>query len=157
MGSKIDFLFIGCFCALLPEKIKILVSKRRMINAYVLVPAALIINTYTDSLSPLQMGRTLNSFGYLCAMVCYGLAVTAASQERNYTLPAVMRWFASRSYYLYVFNFIALVLTWLVIYYIYPNIFYINSYYYQIAQVILGMGILAAMAEFFYRIFERGK
>lgn len=156
LNWKMDFCLAGVVCAVLPESVTQWLGNRQNVKTYMYLCLAIpfVINLFTETpLSNFYDAKYLTSIGYGSGILCYSIAVViAVSCRENQAdgMHKVLQWTASRSYYLYLFDFFALVITWLIIYYAFPKVF-LSVFSYWIAQAVIGSIVLAVITECLYR------
>ena len=150
LNYKMDFYFGGILCATLHEKKR----KVNMMYVYLLIP--FIIGIYScGGLWGIYENKFLTGIIYPIALLFYMLALLVARDNGEMRVRAWIEYVASRSYYMYVFNFFALVVAWLIIYNICPDIFYINPIWYGIVQICVGSVVLLFLSEYSFNRFEK--
>lgn len=122
------------------------------------VPVLVLMRTGSD-MSTLDGNPLLTGFGYPVCILCYGLLVLLCATGRKTFLPQksrVLAYLSSRSYLLYLYNLLGLLLGWLVINQFFPQIFYTGSYlHYGVAQLFIGGFFIVALAEADYQLIEK--
>lgn len=151
LTNKMDFYFAGIFCATL--KIKRQIRSQYM---YLSLIPPFVINIFTESdLSTLFGGKWLTSLGYTSAILFFSLALLIAKNAKNIEIKPWLKYISSRSYYMYVYNFWALAVSWLIIYYAWQDVFYMSPYVYGILQIVVGGMVLMPISEYAYKRFSR--
>lgn len=168
IGWKIDVPFWGVLLYCIVEYLsKAMISSSSYNSIYnnsifsvllLCVPLFVLMKTESD-LRTLDDNPLLAGFGYPVCILCYGLLVLLCATGRKTFLPKksrVLAYFASRSYPLFLYNFLGLQFGWLVINRFFPQIFYTGSYlHYGVAQLLIGGFFIIVLAEADYQIIEK--
>lgn len=123
----------------------------------VVAPLVVLANIGSAVASPTD-NRLLTGLGYPFCIICYSILVFLCVICRVPSMPfsKILAYLSSRSYQLFLYNFVGLLFGWLVINYFFSWVFYTgNSVHYGIAQFILGGGFTYLLAELDYRLIEK--
>lgn len=130
------------------------------LSSVLLLCIPLIVLTRTGSAaSSSDSNPLLAGFGYPVCILCYGLLVLLCATGRKTFLPQksrVLAYLSSRSYPLFLYNFLGLLFGWLVINRFFQQVFYTGSYlHYGVAQLFIGGFFTVALAEADYQLIEK--
>lgn len=159
LGWKMDVPWWGVIIYFLSEY---LLNRKFKIHASVfisvlslVIPVIVLIHT-GSAVSSLLGNRLLTGIGYPVCIVFYGILILLCATEQKTFLVInnpLVNWLSSRSYNLFLYNFIGLLFAWGGACYACPWIFYTGSHiHYGVFQIIVGGIFTVLMAEFDYRL-----
>lgn len=126
--------------------------------AFLLIPIFVLMRTGSAVSTP-DENPLLAGLGYPVCILCYGLLILLCVTGQKTFLPQnsrILNYLSSRSYPLFLYNFLGLLCAWLTINQLLPWVFYTGSYiHFGIVQVVTGGFFTFALAELDYQLVEK--
>ncbi len=130
----------------------------RPISFLLLVIPVFVLMRTGSAVSTIDGNRLLTGLGYPVCILCYGLLILLCVTGQKTFLPQnsrILSYLSSRSYPLFLFNFVGLLFSWLFINRFLSWTFYTGSYvHYGIAQMLIGGFFVLVLAELDYQLVE---
>ena len=128
----------------------------------VCIALALVVLIFCGVDNGPENNQALHGIGYLSCALLYSAAILATcfspreTDRESGRSGRILAWLSSRSYSIYICNFLGLELSWLIIYRFFSWTFYTGSFaHYGIAQTLIGVPGILLSAELMYRYLER--
>ena len=144
---RADFVLAGVLAGVVDFPVKW--QKKR--TGWLLV-LPMTVSLFTEgALTDFYTAKYQSSIGYSSALICFFLAVgLAAGSAKQDTVPYV-KWIASRSYAIYLTQFLSLQIAWIFIRVLQEKVFYLTPWIFGVEQMIFGSVTCVLVSEFVYR------
>lgn len=130
-----------------------------LVSALLLIVPLGVLTTTGSAVSSPTSNRLLTGFGYPVCVICYSILVFLFVTYREPVISfdnKILTYLSSRSYPLFLYNFVGLLLGWLVINQFFSWTFYTGDYiHYGIAEAAFGGVFTFLLAELDYQLIEK--
>lgn len=144
---KADFVLAGILAAVVNVPAKWLQNKIGLLLA---LPMA--VNLFTEGgLTNFYEAKYQSSIGYGSALICFFLLMVSAAGSSKQDTNLYVKWISSRSYAIYLTQFLSLQIAWIFIRVLHAEVFGLTPWIFGLEQMLFGSVVCALFSEFIYR------